>query len=110
MPRASKVEADGSFLIGKRRHRIPERFSDRQIHSYRTLLEPIPESPSGPTMSAELRRKQRDYLLRRSLAAVIPGLPLHVLEKLSRRQVRAIHRWIAQNRPQLVSGITISLD
>lgn len=104
MARACKVDSDGSFKIGKRQHRIPDTFSDRQIHSYRTLLEPIPETPSGPSLSSELRRKQRDYLMRRSLAAVIPGLPLPVLQKLSMSQVRGIHEWIAHNRPELVTG------
>lgn len=110
MPRTCKVEADGSLHIGKRRHQIPESFSDRQIHSYRTLLEPIPDSPSGPTMSSEVRRRQREYLMRRSLAAVIPGLPLKVLQQLSTRQVRTIHRWIARNRPELASELEFSRD
>lgn len=105
MPRACRVEPDGSLLIGKRRHQIPERFSERQIHSYRTLLEPIPDTPSGPTMSNEVRRKQREYLMRRSLAAVIPGLPLNVLQQLSTRQVRSIHQWIARNRPELAADL-----
>ena len=42
MAKAFKVEPDGSFYIGKRRHLIPETFSDRQVHSYQTLLETIP--------------------------------------------------------------------
>ncbi|UCC47758.1 MAG: hypothetical protein JSV41_09740 [Gemmatimonadota bacterium] len=110
MSRGCIVEPDGSFLIGSRRHRIPETFSDRQIHSFRTLLEPIPDSPSGPSIPPELKRRQRDYLLRRSLAAVIPGLPLQVLQKLSRKQVRLIHEWIARHRPELVADLEISLD
>lgn len=110
MPRECTVEADGSLLIGKRRHQIPETFSDRQVHSFRTLLEPIPDNPSGPTMSESLRRKQRDYLMRRSLAAVIPGLPLKTLQKLSMNQVRSIHSWIAENRPSLVGEPKIPLD
>lgn len=107
MPRGCKVEADGSVIIGKRRHMIPESFSDRQIHSYRILLEPIPDSPSGPTMSSELRRKQKDYLMRRSLAAVIPGLPLQTLKKLPMTQVRLIHEWIARHRPELVTDLDL---
>ncbi len=110
MPRATKVEPDGTFTIGKRRHRIPERFSDRQIHSFRTLLEPIPDSPSGPSMPAGLRRRRQEYLLRRSLAAVIPGLPLQTLQKAPMTQVRSIHRWIARNRPELVGDIHFSVD
>ncbi|UCC73761.1 MAG: hypothetical protein JSV86_04150 [Gemmatimonadota bacterium] len=110
MARSILVDHDGSFLVGNRRHRIPERFSDRQIHSFRTLLEPIPDTPSGPAMSAQLRRKQRDYLLRRSLAAVIPGLPLHVLQRLSMRQVRVLHEWIARHRPELVADLEVQLD
>jgi len=110
MPRACKVQSDGTFTIGRHRHRIPESFSDRQVHSFRTLLEPIPDNPSGPSMSESLRRKQRDYLLRRSLAAVIPGLPLQVLQKASMAQVKSIHTWIAQNRPELVSHVGVRLD
>jgi len=110
MPRNCRVDADGSLLIGKQRHQIPERFSERQIHSYRTLLEPIPDTPSGPTMSNAVRRKQREYLMRRSLAAVIPGLPLNLLQKLSTRQVRAIHEWIARNRPELSVDLKVPVD
>jgi hypothetical protein len=110
MPRACRVEADGSFVIGNRRHQIPETFSDRQIHSFRTLLEPIPDNPGGPTLSESLKRRQRDYLLRRSLAAIIPGLPLQVLQKLSMSQVRSIHAWIARNRPELVANLDFQLD
>ena len=108
MARATKVKKDGTFSLAGRMHRIPETFSDRQVHSFRTLLEPIPESPSGPAMSAELRRKQRDYLLRRSLSAVIPGLPMQMVQKLSMVQVRAIHDWIAQHRPELLSDLELS--
>lgn len=110
MSKATKVKPDGTFVIRGRMHRIPKTFSDRQIHSFRTLLEPIPDSPSGPTMSAQLRRKQRDYLLRRSLAAVIPGLPLPQLEKLSLTQVKGIHEWIARHRPELVADVELQVD
>jgi hypothetical protein len=110
MSKATKVKPDGTFVIKGRTHRIPKTFSDRQIHSFRTLLEPIPDSPSGPTMSAQLRRKQRDYLLRRSLAAVIPGLPLPHLEKLSLTQVKGIHEWIARHRPELVADVELQVD
>jgi hypothetical protein len=110
MAKTTKVKPDGTFSLSGRTHQIPDSFSERQIHSFRTLLEPIPDSPSGPSMSAELRRKQRDYLMRRSLAAVIPGLPLPTLEKLSMGQVRAIHTWIAQNRPDLAPDMELQLD
>lgn len=110
MPKASRVGSDGSFLIGNRRHQIPETFSDRQVHSFRTLLEPIPDNPSGPSMTAELRRKQQDYLLRRSLAAVIPGLPLETVRKLPMTQVRSIHDWIARHRPELVAELDLQLE
>ena len=110
MARATKVKPDGTFSLSGKTHQIPESFSERQIHSFRTLLEPIPDSPSGPSMSAELRRKQRDYLMRRSLAAVIPGLPLPAVQKLSMVQVKAIHTWIAQNRPELVTDLELQLD
>ncbi len=110
MPKTSTVQIDGSFLIGKRRHQIPETFSDRQIHSFRTLLEPIPDNPSGPSMSAELRRKQQDYLMRRSLAAIIPGLPLETLRRLPMTHVRSIHSWIARHRPELVADLEITVE
>ncbi len=110
MARSITVGPDGCFSVGKRRHKIPETFSDRQIHSFRTLLEPIPDTPSGPAMSASLRKRQRHYLLRRSLAAVIPGLPLQVLQRLSMSQVKALHEWIARNRPELTSEVEIRLD
>lgn len=110
MARSLMVGSDGSFLVGNRRHQIPEEFSDRQVHSFRTLLEPIPDTPSGPAMSSALRRKQRDYLMRRSLAAIIPGLPLQVLQKLSMNQVRALHSWIARHRPELVADLDVVLD
>lgn len=101
----AKVGPDGSLRIGGATHRIPETFSDRQVHSFRTLLEPIPDSPSGPTISGALRRKQEEYLMRRSLAAVIPGLPLKSLQKLSMNNVRAIHEWLAHNRPELLGEV-----
>lgn len=102
--RVSSVGPDGTFRIGKRHHQIPRSFSDRQIHSYRTLLEPIPDSPSGPSIPSVLRRKQESYLMRRSLAAVIPGLPLKSLEKLSMSTIRSIHQWIALHRPELTGA------
>ncbi len=110
MPRACKVDPDGCFSIGRHRHQVPESFSDRQVHSYRTLLEPIPDNPGGPSMSDALRRKQRDYLMRRSLAAVIPGLPLQVLQRATMTQVRSIHDWISQNRPELSADMHASVD
>ena len=102
MARATKVEFDGSFRIGGRHHRIPEIFSDRQIHSFRTLLEPIPDTPSGPSLSSQLRRKQEDFLMRRALTVVIPGLPQKSIQALPKKRVRNIHTWIAQHRPDLV--------
>ena len=105
MARSTKIANDGSFRIGRQRHQIPESFSDRQIHSFRTLLEPIPDSPSGPSISTELRRKQEAYLLRRSLAAIVPGLPLKSLERVSLTTIRSIHDWIADNRPELIGEV-----
>ena len=105
MAKAFKVEPDGSFYIGKRRHLIPETFSDRQVHSYQTLLETIPDSPSGPTMKAETRRRQRNYLLRRSLLVVVPGLPWKALQSLPLVSVQTIHDWIARYRPELAGEV-----
>lgn len=97
-----KVDSDGAFKIAGRRHQIPERFSDRQIHSFRTLLEPIPDTPSGPSLSWRLRRKQEDFLMRRALTVVIPGLPQKAMKSMSANGVRKIHNWIVRNRPELV--------
>lgn len=102
MARGIKLEPDGTIKIGSHRHRIPERFSDRQIHSFRTLLEPIPDTPSGPSLSSRQRRRQEDFLMRRALTVVIPGLPQKALKSLSQSGVRTIHSWIARNRPELV--------
>ena len=102
MARSLKVETDGSFRVGGRQHRIPDRFSERQVHSFRTLLEPIPDTPSGPSLSSQLRRKQEDFLMRRALTVVIPGLPVNSMRTLPTSGVRRIHSWIARHRPELV--------
>ncbi len=106
MARAFRVEPDGSFRIGGQLHQIPEEFSDRQIHSFRTLLEPIPDTPSGPSLSSQQRRRQEDFLMRRALTVVIPGLPVKSVRSLSSAGVRTLHNWLAHNRPELVGEST----
>lgn len=109
MARSIRVEPDGSFHIGKKRYQIPETFSDRQIHSFRTLLEPIPDPPSGTVLTAEQRRRQENYLLRRALAVVTPGLPMGTVEKLPMSVVRSIHDWIGRHRPELAGEVEASI-
>lgn len=109
MAKSIKMEPDGSFHIGKRHYRIPENFSDRQIHSFRTLLEPIPDPPSGTVLTAEQRRRQENYLLRRALAVVTPGLPMSTVEKLPMSAIRSVHDWITRHRPELVGEVETSI-
>lgn len=109
MAKTMRIEPDGSFSIGRRRFKIPERFSDRQRHSFRTLLEPIPDPPSGTILTAEQRRRQEDYLMRRALSVVTPGLPMTTVQKLPARAVRRLHGWIGQHRPELVREVETSI-
>lgn len=101
MAKVFRIDSAGRFTLKRQRYQIPEEFSDRQIHSYRVLLERIPDQPAGVTLTAAKRKRQEQYLLRRSLAAVIPGLTITTLEKTPIRVVRAVHRWIVKNRPQV---------
>lgn len=109
MAKTFRIEPDGSFRVGNKRFKVPERFSDRQKHSFRTLLEPIPDPPSGTVLTPEQRRRQEDYLMRRALAIVTPGLPMTTVEKLPMTAVRALHEWIARNRPELIGEVETSI-
>lgn len=101
MAKGFRIDSTGSFTLRRQRYQIPEQFSDRQLHSYRILLEPIPDQPAGVTLTAAKRRKQEQYFLRRALAALIPGLTMKTLEKTPMSRVRSIHRWILRHRPQI---------
>lgn len=109
MARNLTIEPDGTFTIGKKRFKIPEKFSDRQIHSFRTLLEPIPDPPSGTVLTADQRRRQEDFLMRRALAVVTPGLPMSLVQKISMTAVRRLHEWIARHRPELAGQVETSI-
>jgi hypothetical protein len=109
MATSFQMEPDGSFRIGKSRYRIPENFSDRQVHSFRTLLEPIPDPPSGTVLTPEQRRRQENFLMRRALAVVTPGLPMSTVQRLSMNSVRTVHEWIARNRPELIGEVETSI-
>jgi hypothetical protein len=101
MAKGFRIDSTGSFTLKGQRYRIPEEFTDRQLHSYRILLEPIPDQPAGVTLTAAKRRKQEDYFLRRALTVLIPGLTIKTLEKTPMTVVRQIHRWILKHRPQV---------
>lgn len=101
MAKGFRIDSTGSFLLRRTRFRIPEEFSERQLHSYRILLEPIPDQPAGVTLTAVKRRKQEEYFLRRALTALIPGLTMKALERTPMATVRSIHRWIAKHRVQV---------
>ena len=101
MAKGFRVDSSGAFTLRRQRFQIPGEFSERQLHSYRVLLEPIPDQPAGVTLTAVKRRKQEDYFLRRALAALIPGLTMKTLERTPMTKVRTIHRWISRHRPQV---------
>lgn len=98
------INQEGTFEVEGRPYRIPTEFSQREVYSYRRLLEPIPDIPGGTSLSDEQRSRQRAYFLRRAVACVVPGLQMQALEDLSDRKIRALHRWIADNRPRLAEA------
>lgn len=99
------IGSDGVFELDGHPYRIPSEFSAREIYSYRRLLEPIPDVPGGTTLSVEQRARQRAYFLRRAAACVIPGLQVKSLEALPLGQLRRIHEWIAEHRPDLTVAV-----
>lgn len=107
MAKGFRIDSTGSFILNRHRFQIPEEFSERQLHSYRVLLEPIPDQPAGVTLTAAKRRRQEAYFLRRALAALIPGLTMKILERTPMRRVRTIHRWILKHRPQVGAGVEV---
>lgn len=105
MSRALTITSEGGFELQGRRYRIPDRFASRVVHSYRRLLEPVPDIPGGTTLSREQRTRQRAYLLRRAAACVVPGVRTEELEATEEEKIRAIHRWISENRPELADAV-----
>lgn len=102
------ITSTGGFELRGRPYRIPDEFSDRVVYSYRRLLEPVPDVPGGATLSRDQRVRQKAYLLRRAAACVVPGLQTRDLEAVGEQKVRAIHRWLSENRPQLSGGAPAS--
>lgn len=99
------ISTEGRFELDGRPYRIPDRLTSREVHSYRRLLEPVPDVPGGTTLSREQRTRQREYLLRRAAACVVPGLRTKDLEATGNGRVHAIHRWISDNRPELAGAL-----
>ncbi len=95
------INGDGVFEIDGRAYQIPERFSTREVLSYRSLLAPVPDIPGGTTLSAEQRVVTETFLLRRAAACLIPGFWMSASESLSLDQLQSINRWIAGHRPSL---------
>lgn len=95
------ITPGGGLELAGRPYLIPDEFSSRKAHSYRRLLEPIPDVPGGTTLSRAQRRRQEAYLLRRAAACVVPGLQTADLESVDEREIRALHDWISENRPEL---------
>lgn len=104
MARGLTISAEGRFELDGRPYRIPDRFTRRQAYSYRRLLEPIPDIPGGTTLSRSQRARQREFFLRRAAACVVPGLGMKALQAAGDGPVRAIHRWISDNRPGLAGA------
>jgi hypothetical protein len=108
MPSPVAIEPDGGFELDGHPYRIPSEFSPREVYSYRRLMEPIPDVPGGTSLSTEQRVKQQAYFLRRAAACVIPGLQVKSLETIPLVQLRRMHAWIAEHRPDLSpAGMTI---
>lgn len=101
MGRPLTISAEGTFEVDGRPYRIPNDFSQREIFSYKRLLEPIPDIPGGTSLSKDQRSEQRSYFLRRAAACVVPGLQMSTLEEVPDRKICAIHRWISDHRPEL---------
>lgn len=105
MARGVTISSEGRFELDGRPYRIPDRFTRREVYSYRRLLEPVPDIPGGTTLSRSERARQREFLLRRAAACVVPGLRMKALEGTGNGTVRAIHRWISDHRPELADAL-----
>ncbi len=92
---------DGVLEVEGRAYRIPDDFSQREVFSYRRLLEPIPDVPGGTTLTIEQREAQQAYFFRRAAACVIPGLEASSLEAIPLTALRSIHMWLVTHRPEL---------
>jgi len=97
------ITRSGDFEIEGHAFNIPERFSTRQVLSYRSLIAPVPDRSRGTTLKVEQRVATETYLYRRAAACVIPGFELNAPKSLSRSQLRSIHLWIGRHRPALLS-------
>ena len=101
MARGIAIGPDGVFEIDGHPYSIPREFSQREVFSYRRLMEPIPDIPGGTILNSEQRTAQRAYFLRRAAACIIPGLQVKSLEGLPLGQLQGMHKWIAAHRPDL---------
>lgn len=101
MASSFRITSDGRFELDGQPYRIPAHFSQREIFSYRRLLEPIPDIPGGTSLSDDQRHRQRAFFLRRAVACIVPGLQMRALRELSDSKVQAIHRWLQEHRPML---------
>lgn len=95
------ISAQGVFEIDGYVYRIPERFSTREVLSYRSLIAPVPDKPRGTTLRAEQRLATETFLYRRAAACVIPEFRANAPDSLSRDQLLSIHQWIGRHRPAL---------
>jgi hypothetical protein len=95
------ISREGVFEIDGRSYRIPEYFSTREVLSYRTLLEPIPDIEGGKSLTAKGRVAAQTYFLWRAVACLVPGFRTSVPPSLSLGQLETIHRWIAGHHPDL---------
>ena len=95
------ISREGVFEIDGRSYQIPERFSTREMLSYRFLLEPIPDGPGWNSLTAKGRVAAHKYFLWRAAACLVPGFRTSVPQSLSLGQLKTIHRWIAGHHPDL---------
>ncbi len=95
------IDANGAFEIEGHVYRIPERFTTREVLSYRSLIAPVPDKPRGTSLPPEKREATEAFLYRRAAACVIPEFRTNAPESLSRDQLWSIHRWIARHRRAL---------
>ena len=100
------ITRDGNFEIEGHSFNIPERFSTRQVLSYRSLIAPVPDRSRGTTLKVEQRVATETYLYRRAAACIIPGFELNAPKTLTRGQLHSIHLWIGRHRPALLSDET----